>query len=169
MGEFLNHFWVQPLRLFTYIFAFIIKIDFLNVFVIPIFLRWQWTVVTVITVNTTTFTAFFAVCNYCRFLVFGMRTHWIVHNRAHVIFTNQVSLVDIHDMEIVFTSIHDVFRNDLHMFVSVWSSMFMPESDCMHQLMYDSKWCWIAWCLGVLCIFFFFFIFIMFTKSLCMC
>ena len=62
-----RNFWIKHLTLFTYFFATIIKIDFLNIFVIPILLMSNFiTVVTVITVNTKTFTAMFAQWNYCR-------------------------------------------------------------------------------------------------------
>ena len=128
------------IKLCTYFFATIIKIDFLNVYVSQILLMCQSNVTVITVITVITFTAFFAKWHHCLFTRSSCTIFcWIVHYRAQVIFTYHVGLVDILNIKIFSPFFGDVFGNDLHMFVSVWPSVFMPESHCMHQLVYDSE------------------------------
>ena len=128
------------IKLCTYFFAIIIKIDFLNVYIRQILLLCQSNVTVITVITVITFTAFFAKWHHCLFTRSSCTICcWIVHNRAQVIFTYHVGLVDILNIKVMSGLGSDVFRNDLQMFVSIWPSMFMPESHCMHQLVYDSE------------------------------
>ena len=63
----------------------------------------------------------------------------IVHNRTEVIFSNKVCLVEVSLFESVMIFIFNVPPHDGDVLVTVWSTLFMPESDSMHQLVYHSR------------------------------
>ena len=63
----------------------------------------------------------------------------IVHNRTEVIFSNKVCLVEVSLFESVMIFIFNVPLHDGDVLVTVWSTLFMPESDSMHQLVDHSR------------------------------
>ena len=63
----------------------------------------------------------------------------IVHNRTEVIFSNKVCLVEVSLFESVMIFIFNVPLHDGDVLVAVWSTLFMPESDSMHQLVDHSR------------------------------
>ena len=62
-----------------------------------------------------------------------------MHNRTEVIFSNEVCLVEVSLFESVMIFLFNVPLHDGDVLVTVWSTLFMPESDSMHQLMDHSR------------------------------
>ena len=62
-----------------------------------------------------------------------------MHNRTEVIFSNKVCLVEVSLFESVMIFIFNVPLHDGDVLVAVWSTLFMPESDSMHQLVDHSR------------------------------
>ena len=62
-----------------------------------------------------------------------------MQNRTEVIFSNEVCLVEVSHFESVMIFIFNVPLHDGDVLVTVWSTLFMPESDSMHQLVDHSR------------------------------
>ena len=73
------------------------------------------------------------------FLIFSKVPQPIMHDGAHVVPPHHVDPAQLLLLEVLVTVLMvDVLPFDGDVLVSVWPTLFMPESHSMHQLVQDS-------------------------------
>ena len=72
------------------------------------------------------------------FLIFSEVPQPIVHDGAHVVPPHHVDPAQLYLPEVMLVALFDILPLDGDVLVSVWPTLFMPESYSMHQLVQDS-------------------------------
>ena len=68
------------------------------------------------------------------FMLHSTIIFWIMHYGTHIIWPHHICLVNMYFVKIVSPFLYDIVFEDGDVVVSVWTRMFMPESNGVHQL-----------------------------------